>query len=59
MGTDKITNKSLCYSSKSSFFFVATPRSLQDPSSPTRDQTQTPAVQAPSPNRWTARGFLQ
>ena len=39
------------------FFFPATPYGLQDLSSPTRDQTQTLAVKAPSPNHWTAREF--
>ena len=37
------------------FFFLSPPLSLQDPSSPVRDQTL--AVKAPSPNHWTAREF--
>ena len=33
--------------------FLATPHSMEDLSSPTRDQTHAPAVGAWSPNHWT------
>ena len=33
------------------------PCSMEDLSSPTRDQTRAPAVEAWSPNHWTAREF--
>ena len=33
------------------------PSGLRDLSSPTRDQTQAPAVKALSPNHWTTREF--
>ena len=36
---------------------LAAPRGLWDLCSPTRDQTQTLAVKAPSPDHWTAREF--
>ena len=36
---------------------LATLHSLQNLSSPTRDQTRAPAVRAPSPNHWTTREF--
>ena len=39
------------------FFLLAAPHGLQDLSSPTRDQSQAPAVKALSPNHWTAREF--
>ena len=39
-------------------FLLATPHSLQDLNSPTRDWTRAKAVKAPSPNHWTAREFL-
>ena len=41
-----------------SFFFLAVPRGLQDPSSLTGDRTRVPAVKASSPNHWTAREYL-
>ena len=40
------------------FSFLATPRSLWDLSSPTRDRTWALAAKAPSPDHWTAREFL-
>ena len=39
------------------FFFLAMPRSLQNLSFPTKDQTWAPAVRALTPNHWTAREF--
>ena len=39
------------------FFFLATPRTLQDLSSLTRHGTRVPAVRALSPNHWTIREF--
>ena len=49
----------LCFSFFLSFFFfnLASPHSLWDLSSPTRDQTQAPAVKALSPNHRTTREF--
>ena len=38
-------------------FFLATPCSLWDLSSPTRDWTQAMEVKVPSPNHWTVREF--
>ena len=38
-------------------FFLATPHSLQDLSSPTRRQTRAPAVKMLSPNCWSTREF--
>ena len=40
-----------------SFLLLVTPQDLQGLSSPTRDQTIPPAVEAPNPNHWTAREF--
>ena len=37
--------------------WLATPRSLWDPSSPTRDWTQVHGSESPSLNHWTAREF--
>ena len=39
------------------FFFLTTPHSLWDLSSPTRDEPGHSAVKAQSPNQWTAREF--
>ena len=39
------------------FYILVTLCGLQDLSSLTRDQTQAPAVKAPSPNHWTTREF--
>ena len=44
--------KILCF-----FFFLAAPHSLRDLNTLTRDQTQAPAVKAPSLNHWTAKEF--
>ena len=38
-------------------FFLATPRSLQDLSSSTRDRTQAPGSESAKSNHWTAREF--
>ena len=40
------------------WFFLAAPRGLQDPSSPTRDWTWTLSVKAPSPNPWATKELL-
>ena len=37
------------------FFFFAMPLSMQDPSSPTRDQTHAPALGAQTLNPWITR----
>ena len=37
------------------YTFFAAPRSMRDLSSATRDRTHTPAMEAQSPNYWTAR----
>ena len=37
------------------FNFLTMPRGVQDPSSPTRDQTRDPAVEALSLNHWTTK----
>ena len=37
------------------FSFMAAPQDMWDLSSPTRNQTQPPAVEAQSLNHWTAR----
>ena len=42
---------------KKKIFFLATPRSFQDHSSPTRDWTCASAVGVQSPSHWTAREF--
>ena len=39
------------------FFFLAVLHGLRDLSSSTRDGTVPPAVEAQSPNHWTAREF--
>ena len=39
------------------FLFLAVPGNLWDLSSLTRDWTQAPALQVPSPSLWTIRGF--